>query len=503
MWSGLALRSVERLPLGRWHQWDQSDMHIYLEQGRRLAGGDWLARAPFYPYHLWMSAAPPRKWAAWYGHGVFYQAPLYSYFMAGFLKTGIDPARAARMAHALALAAICILMYLFTRRAFGWRAGLAAGAMTALYGPLLVIASQPLKETLALALTMWILVGLGRWALRPQYKTIFCAGLGVGVLALMHEGTPAIALAILLSIALRARSGCLGPIRRISPIIVFALGAIVGFSPLLARNLAVGAPALAVSTRSPITWALANESSALNGGVTWSPPGEPFVTMMDGAAGRPFGIVSGVIGSYGGRVWVFFGHWAMRALALLSGGEAADNTCYAYFRLYVPTLALSLDFRWLLPLAAAGLVSVRARRWSAELRRGSAAAIVPVFLAIMIVALSAVFPLGRLRLFLLPALIPLAGRGIVALWMAIRARLARAAAVLVAAMIFTVMVQLALDRTWKLGGLRPADFGVAAQIELRGGRPDLAIAELERGAELTGDGGLARQAAAIRGMKTW
>ncbi len=312
---------------------------------------------------------------------------------------------------------------------FGRGAGFAAGLIVAIYGPLLMIASQPLKEPFALALTLWVLWGLTRWIARPRAATALWIGIGLGVLAMLHEGTPAIIGAVLLAAALRARnrnrmnSSSDGPRPRPGYCVVcIALGILIGFAPLLIRNVAVGAPPLAISTRPSITWALANQASAVNGGVTWSPPGRPFVEVMDGAQGHPFGVVRGAIASYGGRWWLFFQHWGLRAVALLGGGEASDNTCYAYYKLYVPILTLSLDFSWILPLAAMGAGRGRPRRWCAALRRGSSVAIVAVYFVILTAALSAVFPLGRLRLFLLPALAPLAGRGVRGLIAALRGR---------------------------------------------------------------------------------
>lgn len=489
VWGALAFYSIDRSALGLWHEWDQSDMHAYLAQADRIAGGDLLARDPFYPYHIWMGVAPPEKWASWYGPRVFYQAPLYSYFLAVLIAAKQDPARAARVVQLFMLPLISALMFLFTRRLFGRRAALFAGLLTALYGPLIMIASQPLKETLALALTLGILLLLAKVLGAPISRSAsgkyIAIGALIGVLAMLHEGTPPLLLTAIAVIALRARS------RSFVPIGLLVAAAIIGFSPLLIRNLMVDASPLAVSTRSPITWALANTASALNGGVTWSPPTESFVRMMDAAAGRPFGIVAGVLGSYEGRPWQFFAHWAMRAAALLTGGEAADNTCYAYFRLYVPILSLSIDFRWLLPLAVAGLM-LRPRR-RADL-------IIPIYLVLMMAALSAVFPLGRLRLFLLPALAPLAGHAIARLWAAIQARRGGRLLIMAVAIIVTIFVQIVLDKTWHLGDLRPADFGVAARIEMTHGRPDLAVEELERGAKLLNNSQLARQAEEMRGL---
>ncbi|MCE5230949.1 hypothetical protein LLG95_15330 [bacterium] len=507
-WDGMVLHAVRGLPLSHWHQWDQTDMHVFAEQAKRIAAGDWLGRDVYYPYHLWMVAAPAEVWRGWYSPHVFYQAPLYCYMLAGFIRAGLDPADAARAVQMFAVAAIAVLSFLVTRRMFGRAAGLAAGIMASIYGPLLMIASQPLKEPLALALTMWILFGLTGWMRRPKRVTAFWIGLGLGVLAMLHEGTPPVVLCVFICMLVRARnrlaSRSLGEgwnrnrstAREVVPrsrsgycmgsILLLALGFLLGFAPLLARNVAVGASPFAVSTRSPITWALANEASAPAGGVTWSSPVQSFVDLMNHATGRPLGIVRGVFDSYHGQWWLFFEHWGRRALALMTAGEAADNTCYAYFKLYVPILNLSLDFRWLLPLAAMGIVRGRTKRWLGALRRGSASSVSIVYLVLLIAALSAVFPLGRLRLFLLPALIPLAGRGVIGLIAALQSRRAARTAAMLAVAVAIFIMQLAIEHTWKLGGLRPADFDTSIRIHLALGDRDLAEQELARKAELLG-----------------
>ncbi len=54
------------------------------------------------------------RWVGWYGHNVFYQAPLYSYFLAAGQKLHADPVGLARLAQAAAVGAIALLMALVT-----------------------------------------------------------------------------------------------------------------------------------------------------------------------------------------------------------------------------------------------------------------------------------------------------------------------------------------------------------------------------------------------------
>ena len=82
---------IRGTPLDEWHTWDQSDMATYVEQARRLAAGDWLARDPYHPYHAWQrGAASEAEWLRWYGPQSFHQAPLYSYGLAALSKLRTD-----------------------------------------------------------------------------------------------------------------------------------------------------------------------------------------------------------------------------------------------------------------------------------------------------------------------------------------------------------------------------------------------------------------------------
>src|SRR6266566_2998336 len=87
------------------------DARGYDEWAQRIAGGDWI------------------------GRDVFYQAPLYPYFLASiYWIAGRSPAL-VRIAQALIGSCSCVLIALAARRLFPARAGLLAGLMLAVYAP--------------------------------------------------------------------------------------------------------------------------------------------------------------------------------------------------------------------------------------------------------------------------------------------------------------------------------------------------------------------------------
>ena len=252
----------------------------------------------------------------------------------------------------------------------------------------------------------------------------------------------------------------------------------------MARNLAVGAPPLAQSTRSTITWALANDAHAPDGGVTWSPPTPQFMETMTawqrsgGGTGR---LIASVLATYDNRPWRWPLHWTRRALALGISAESSDNTSYAWFRLRVPILALSMGFGVLGPLALVGAVFWGRRRWARAIRRGDAPAALVLYGVLMVMALSAVFPLGRYRLFLLPIAAPLAARALVGGWVALRARRWSRLCWMAALVASVALGQWGLTRATPGWGLRATDFCVASDIYMQWRRPDLALSEVEDG----------------------
>src|SRR5579871_1036940 len=87
------------------------DARGYDEWARRIAAGDWI------------------------GRDVFYQAPLYPYFLGIVYAVGGRSLLLVRVCQAVIGSASCVLLGAAARRLFSPAAGLAAGLMLALYAP--------------------------------------------------------------------------------------------------------------------------------------------------------------------------------------------------------------------------------------------------------------------------------------------------------------------------------------------------------------------------------
>ncbi len=490
-WRLLFAVATRDTPLAAWYTWDQTDMHAYWQQAQALASGDWLARTPIVPQHVWMGVATLEAWHAWFNPHVFYQAPLYSYFLAVLIRIGLDAAVWPAMLQALVGVINAGLMYALTRRIFGRRAALFAGLFMAVYGPMIVVESQMLRETFLMFFILLAFLSAAPGMLRPGAAArplhLLIAGLLIGILAMLQEATAYAVLGGLAGAKVLSHftrpSASRAATSALHFVVLLVLGAMVGFIPLLARNLAVGAPVLSQSSASGMTWVMANRAAAPSGGVTWDAPTADFAEIMTRAEGRPTGMFIETLRSYEGRWWLWLLHWKARAFALLVGPEAPDNTSYAFFRIHVPILSLSLDFRWLFPIGGAGIVLWLWRKKARALVRHRLQAALLIYGLLSWAAISGVYPLGRYRLFFLPVLAPFAGWLLAGLW-----RIRRADESIAGKKIFVrcsviallVLFQWGLGLLWPaLGnGLRAQDFIVAGRMLTEWGRPDLAVDEL-------------------------
>jgi tetratricopeptide (TPR) repeat protein len=106
----------------------------------RLAHIWQIRRAPFFTVLLGDSRAYD-EWARriaageWIGREVFYQAPLYPYFLGTIYAVAGRHLLLVRVLQAIVGAAACVLLSLAGRRLFSHRTGLAAGLILALYAP--------------------------------------------------------------------------------------------------------------------------------------------------------------------------------------------------------------------------------------------------------------------------------------------------------------------------------------------------------------------------------
>jgi tetratricopeptide (TPR) repeat protein len=184
------------------------DADVYDQWARRIAGGDWL------------------------GHDVFYQAPLYPYFLAAVYRTLGESAIAVRLTQACIGATSCALvaaagMSLFSR----W--GALAGLALAFYPTAIFLDGLLEKSSLVMCFTAALLALLARPPERMTPRHWLGAGVILGLLALTRENALLLALPILLWIRAAA------PASSLKAATLFLAGCAIVLLPVGLRNLAV------------------------------------------------------------------------------------------------------------------------------------------------------------------------------------------------------------------------------------------------------------------------
>jgi tetratricopeptide (TPR) repeat protein len=212
----LALRSIYLLQIADLPQFSMTlgDSRAYDEWARSIAGGAWL------------------------GERIFYQAPLYPYFLAVVFKIAGHDLVVVRVVQAVLGSAACALLTLAGARFFSPRVGLLAGALLALNPMALFFDGLLQKASLGLfllTLTLFFL-SLARSDTAPRWWA--ASGAALGFLILARENS-LVLLPLLLAwplLGLRAET------RRASVTACLALlaGTAIVLLPVATRNAVVG-----------------------------------------------------------------------------------------------------------------------------------------------------------------------------------------------------------------------------------------------------------------------
>lgn len=365
------------------------------------------------------------------GQDVYYQAPLYPYFLASIYKLiGFD-FLFPRLLQAVIDAGSCILIYVLARRVGGDRVGWIAGIIAALYGPLIFFQGMLLKTTLSLFLieaTLVSLIGLPkgrsplRWLAsglllglsclaRPNILLVLPFLMGWGVWA-MRRGDPE------------------GPKSRLAiglRISLLALGTILPIIPVTWRNLRVASDLVLVSSNAGHNFFIGNNEFNTTGSycqfdnVRSHPEyeGEDFRKIAEESLGRP--LKPSEVSSYFFRRGLEFirthpGSYLVlqgkKLLLYLNRREVPDNQHMEMFRRFSLILRLPLPgFGLIAPLGLAGLVLL----W----RRHPGYRLLAIYTVAYSMSVIAFYVLGRYRIPIVPALIVFAAGAIDALWLAI------------------------------------------------------------------------------------
>ena len=397
VFSAFALRlvyllQIESIPLF-YHL--AGDGRTYDEWAQRIAAGDWL------------------------GQGVFYQAPLYPYFL-GVLQFVIGHNLwLIRFLQIMLGAAACGLVFLVGERLFSRAAGIAAGLLLAIYAPAIFydgLIEKSILDLTLLSLGLFILtcVADGRW-----FKWLGC-GAVIGLLGLSRENALILVPVIVIWTVLRQREVASAPRARWCGL--FVAGVLMVLLPVGLRNLLVGGEFKLTTSQLGTNFFIGNNSVA--DGTYGSIRGLIKELQLEGpdaqrlaqhAAGRQ--LSPGEVSSYWLKQATEYiqaqpGDWlrllAHKWLLVWHRREIEDSDDFYIYRQFSGLLAMLAwltHFGVLVPLAAVG-VFLTWREW----RR-----LWLLYAMILMLATSVTlfFVFGRYRYPLVPLLVLFAGGGLI------------------------------------------------------------------------------------------
>ena len=408
-----------------------SDMALMADWGRHIAG-DWLLRQSFHPLTRWqLEVAPEERWRKWYGEAsVYFKAPFYGYLIAVAYRAFDDPMLPLAVLQVLASTAAVALLAALTARTFGAAAGIVAGALFAAYAPAVhydVLLLRGTWITVAALLAVWQLVRLRE---QPTTRRALALGLVAGVAILVNEGFTL--LPLLLLPCLPASGG----VRRWLRLAAAALlGTLLALVPLVARNLAVGAPPLSLMVNASSGFAIHNAATSNPLFYDSRPAG--LAELLQRSDGGLAATAIACARSFDGPLDLMRFYFT-KAVGLVVPFENPDNVNFYYARRLSPALRLLPTYTLLFPLAAVGLFLAR-RRWRAAL------AWLPA-VAALLVSLLVTIALSRYRAPLAVLLMPFAGLAVAELVAAVRERHWRGAVALGAAALTVAGVAALLER---------------------------------------------------------
>lgn len=392
------------------------DANGYDEWARRLAAGDWI------------------------GGEVFYQAPLYPYFVGVVYAVFGRDLLILRVIQALIGSAACALLGMAGARLFARPVGLIAGLALALYAPAIFFDGLIQKSVLDMffvCLGLWLVSRIATGHLRARRSWIGL-GLAMGGLALTRENA-LVFIGVILVYAVvqkgserfrRVQTGSepsrtvqnpSEPFRTFQTVVWFAAGLAVVLLPVAARNYAVGGGFYLTTSQFGSNLYIGNNPTAdgTYASIRFG-RGAPEFERIDAtevaeeAVGRPLS-PSEVSSYWTGRVVDYItsqpGDWlalaGRKVMLLLNATEMLDTESQDSYAEWSWPLAVGAwfgHFGVLLPLAVIGLIVTwpqRRRLWILHVMAAAYAASVVLF-----------FVFARYRYPLVPFLMLFAAAGV-------------------------------------------------------------------------------------------
>lgn len=174
----------------------------------------------------------------WLGKEIFYQAPLYPYFLAVIYKVfGID-LFAVRFVQVVISSLVCVIFYYVGKLWMGNKAGVVMSFFSTFYGIYIFYSPIHLKPTLYLFLEALFLLSISWSIFSNKRMSYFISGIILGIMVLCRENTILVILFVFVWLVLFCRKD-----NKKKMLInggLLALGVFLALTPSTVRNYVVG-----------------------------------------------------------------------------------------------------------------------------------------------------------------------------------------------------------------------------------------------------------------------
>jgi tetratricopeptide (TPR) repeat protein len=180
-------------------------------------------------YDLWAQRLAAGDWV---GSDVFYQAPLYPYFLGVVYALFDRDLLIVRIVQAVIGSASCVLLGLAGARLFSKRIGLAAGLALALWAPAIFFDALLQKSVLDMffvCLSLWLITGIREQGSGNREGVAIALGIAMAALSLTRENGLLLVVVLLAWLVWKARPSA----------IAFVVGLALIFTPVVIRNYSI------------------------------------------------------------------------------------------------------------------------------------------------------------------------------------------------------------------------------------------------------------------------
>lgn len=198
------------------------------------------------------------------GTGIFYQDPLYPYFLAAVYALFGDSVIVPKAIQLAVGILSCILIFFIARRLFGTGTAFVAGIVAAVYPLFYFFEAQLLKSSLVVFFTLALFWLLLRYRDSASPRAILSAGLCAG-LAVASQGHSYFYLPfiVLWIVMLPTQKGLVTRVKAaVRPLLLFFAGVAVIILPITLRNYAVGKDLVLVTYQGGTNFYMGNNERA-------------------------------------------------------------------------------------------------------------------------------------------------------------------------------------------------------------------------------------------------